>query len=228
MPADAAPTLGERYHRVLADIDSAAVEAGRDPSEITTVVVTKFHPTAIVRELVALGARDLGENRHQEAAQKAAETDDLDIRWHFVGQLQTNKAAAVLEYAHIIHSVDRPTLVDAIARTKRDVEIFLQLNLTRDSNRGGVAPEDLEPLVELVLSSPTMTLRGVMAVAPRGEDPRTAFRRVRELSERVQGLAPGATALSMGMSGDYREAILEGATHLRIGTAITGNRQVQG
>ena len=220
--------LEGRYKAVLEDVGDAARAAGRDPAEITTIVVTKFHPASLVRELAALGVTDLGENRHQEAAAKAAETAELDLTWHFIGQLQSNKAAAALQYASVVHSVDRSSLVDALAGTGKAVEVFLQLNLTDDHGRGGVSPDALEKLTEQVLAVQTLTLRGVMAVAPIGEAPRAAFARVRAASDRVRSMAPSATALSMGMSGDYREAILEGATHLRIGTAITGNRPPQG
>ena len=127
-------------------------------------------------------------------------------------------------YASAIHSVDRVGLVDALRSEEASVDCFVQVNLTDDPGRGGAQPEHLEPLVEHVLDTPGLRLLGLMAVAPLGEPPRAAFARVRTLSERVQRLAPGAGALSMGMSHDYREAILEGATHLRIGTAITGNR----
>lgn len=228
MGPDALTTLAERYAKVQSDVAEAAAEAGRDPASITTIVVTKFHPAALVRELAAIGAHDLGENRHQEAAAKAAETADLGLNWHFIGQLQSNKAAAVLEYASVIHSVDRASLVDALARAECDVDVFLQLNLTDDVNRGGVAPTQLESLVERVLAVPRLRLRGLMAVAPMQSSARAAFARVREQSEALRRLAPEASALSMGMSGDFREAILEGATHLRIGSAITGNRVAPG
>ena len=221
-------TLAERYAAVTADVAAAARDAGRDPAAITTIVVTKFHPAALVRELAALGARDVGENRHQEAAAKAAETADLDLTWHFIGQLQSNKAAAALEYARVVHSVDRTSLVDALAKTGHAVDVFLQLNLTADPQRGGVQPEALEELAERVLASDSLTLRGIMAVAPVGEDPAAAFARVRTASDRLRAVAPQATDLSIGMSGDYRQAIAAGATHLRIGTAITGNRAPQG
>jgi len=221
-------TLEERYSAITADVAAAARSAGRDPAAITTIVVTKFHPAALVRELAALGAHDVGENRHQEAQAKAAETLELDLTWHFIGQLQSNKAAAALEYARVIHSVDRGSLVDALAKTGRAVDVFLQLNLTADPQRGGVQPEALGELAERVLASNTLTLRGIMAVAPLEEEPAAAFERVRAASDRLVQLAPQATDLSIGMSGDYREAIAAGATHLRIGTAITGNRPPQG
>jgi pyridoxal phosphate enzyme (YggS family) len=217
-------SLEERLARVSGQVADAAREAGRDVTGITTIVVTKFHPASLIRELAALGVHDVGENRHQDAGPKAAELRDLDLAWHFIGQLQSNKVRAVLEYADAIHSVDRESLAAAIGAAAIPVEVFLQLNLTDDPGRGGVAPDDLEVLAERVLAAPSMLLRGVMAVAPLGEEPRAAFERVRGASDRLRVLAPSADALSMGMSGDFREAILEGATHLRIGTAITGNR----
>lgn len=223
--------LGERLSAVDAEIAVAAREAGRDPAELTRIVVTKFHPAEVVRELAALGVRDIGENRHQEAAAKASELADLGLNWHFVGQLQSNKAKAVRGYACAVHSVDRNSLVDALVG-ERPLDVFLELNLTGDPDRGGVDPALLEPLADHVLSAAAhgggLVLRGVMAVAPLGEEPRAAFARVRAASETLRRLAPDATSISAGMSADFREAILEGATHLRIGTAITGKRPIAG
>ena len=190
--------------------------------------MTKFHPASLIRELASLGVTDVGENRHQEAQAKAAELADLDLTWHFVGQLQSKKARQVRAYAHVIHSVDRLSLVDALRSDDATVDCFVQLNLTPDPARGGVADRDLEPLVEHVLETPGLRLLGVMAVAPLDEDPRAAFARVSAASDRVRRLAPAATAISAGMSQDYAAAIAEGATHLRIGTAITGNRPSHG
>jgi pyridoxal phosphate enzyme (YggS family) len=221
------PGLAERLAGVDAEIVDAARTAGRDPAELTRIVVTKFHPAELVRELAGLGVRDVGENRHQEAAAKAAALADLGLNWHFVGQLQSNKAKAVRGYAHAVHSVDRISLADALAG-EHPLDVFLELNLTGDPARGGVDPSLLEPLAAHVLSTPGLALRGVMAVAPLGEEPRAAFARVRTASEALLRVAPGATAISAGMSGDFREAILEGATHLRIGTAITGKRPIPG
>jgi pyridoxal phosphate enzyme (YggS family) len=218
--------LADRLARVRASVADAVRESGRAEGEVTTIVITKFHPAALVRDLAALGVSDVGENRQQEASAKAAELAALDLTWHFVGQLQSKKTRAVLEFSRVIHSLDRLSLVTAIG--DREVDAFIQLNLTDDDGRGGVRPADVEPLAEAVLASPGIRLRGLMAVAPLEGDPRAAFAGVRELGERLRTLAPDATALSMGMSGDYREAVLEGATHLRIGTAITGNRPVAG
>jgi hypothetical protein len=220
----ASAELRERYARIDQGILDACRAADRTREEVTLIVVTKFHPAELVRDLVELGARDVGENRHQDAAPKAAALHDLPLTWHFVGQLQSNKARAVAEYARVIHSVDRESLVTALARTERPLEVFLEVNLTDDPGRGGVEPSQLLPLAERVLEHPTLDLRGVMAVAPIDEDARSAFARLRELSDRVRALAPTATAISAGMSNDYAEAIAEGATHLRIGTAITGKR----
>ena len=223
----AEPGLADRLASVDAEIVDAARAAGRDPAELTRIVVTKFHPAELVRELAALGVHDVGENRHQEAAAKAAELVDLGLNWHFVGQLQSNKAKAVRGYARAVHSVDRTSLADALAG-EIPLDVFLELNLTGDPARGGVDPALLDPLAEQVLSTRGLVLRGVMAVAPLGEDPRAAFARVRAASEALRRLAPDAAAISAGMSGDFREAIQEGATHLRIGTAITGKRPMPG
>jgi len=224
-PTSSSSGLAERLAAVREGVSDAARAAGRSPDELTTIVVTKFHPASLVRELAALGVRDVGENRHQEAQEKAAELADLDLRWHFVGQLQSKKAKQARRYASVIHSVDRLSLVDALRlEDAPDVDVFVQLNLTDDPARGGVADRDLEPLVEHVLGAAGLRLLGVMAVAPIDEEPAQAFERVRLASERVRRLAPGASAISAGMSQDYREAVAAGATHLRIGTAITGNR----
>jgi pyridoxal phosphate enzyme (YggS family) len=205
-------------------VAQAAEAHGRLPAEITTVVVTKFQPVSLIKDLVALGHRDIGENRHQEAVTKHAELSDTDLVWHFVGQLQSNKAKAVAQYADMIHSIDRGSLITKLADQARPVDIFLEINLTDDPGRGGAFPKDLMELVDQALSVSHLTLRGLMAVAPQEEPPARAFERVVALREAVVARAPHATDLSLGMSGDFAEAIAAGATHLRIGTAITGKR----
>ncbi len=220
--------LSDRLARVQAAVVDAAREAGRDPVSITTIVVTKFHPAALVRDLAGLGVRDFGENRLQDAAPKSAELADLDLVWHFVGQLQSKKARQVREFARVIHSVDRESLADALASDERSIDCFVQVNLTDDPARGGVVPSGLDALVARVLDTSGLRLRGLMVVAPLGEEPRRAFARARAYSEHIRRIAPEAINISMGMSDDFREAILEGATHLRIGTAITGNRPDSG
>lgn len=220
------PDLEARLASVTAEVAQAARDAGRNPAEITTIVVTKFHPAALVRQLADLGVSDFGESRHQEAQPKIAELADLAATWHFIGQVQSKKARQVRSYVDVIHSVDRPSLVDALAGGPLDV--FIQVNLTDDPARGGAQPDDLASLSERVASTEGLKLRGLMAVAPLDSEPRREFARVRTLSERLRAAHPEASGLSMGMSGDFREAILEGATHLRIGTAITGNRLLHG
>jgi len=222
-------SLAERLATVDTEIAEAARAAGRDPEEITRIVVTKFHPASVVLELARLGVRDVGENRHQEAVAKVAEVGDIDLNWHFVGQLQSNKARAVRAYATAVHSVDRASLVDALgAEDDHEVGVFLEIGLSREPGRGGALPEDAGSLAERVLGTPGLRLLGVMGVAPLDDQPRPAFERLRVVSEAVQTLEPTATAISAGMSGDFRDAILEGATHLRIGTAITGKRPTPG
>ena len=218
-------SLAERVERVESEISEAARSAGRARDEVTLIAVTKFHPVSLIRELHALGIRDFGENRHQEAREKAVELADLGLRWHFVGQLQTKKARQAREYASVIHSVDRPELVDRLAGDPaHPLDVFLQVNLTDDPARGGVRPDELPALAERAAGADGLRLLGVMAVAPLDEEPRRAFSRLRALSEQVAAVAPGATAISAGMTNDFADAIAEGATHLRIGTAITGNR----
>ena len=222
--AGADATLADRVAWISDQVSDAAHAAGRTPDEITLIAITKFHPVSLVRELHALGLRDFGENRHQEAREKAAELADLDLRWHFVGQLQSKKARQVREYASVIHSIDRVALVDQLAEVTPPVDVFLQFNLTDDPARGGARPDDARALAESAAAASGLRLLGVMAVAPLGEDPRPAFARLRGIGEVVSSVVPSATAISAGMSHDFREAIAEGATHLRIGTAITGNR----
>ncbi|MFT7709439.1 YggS family pyridoxal phosphate-dependent enzyme [Clavibacter tessellarius] len=223
-PDEAHPGLAERWASVRAQVADAILEADRDPGEVTTIVVTKFQPVSLLRELVDLGVRDLGESRHQEAQGKAAELAGRGVAWHFVGQLQGKKARQVRRYASVIHSVDRPSLVDALASDDEETRAFLQVNLTDDPARGGVPPAEAEALAEHAAAAAGIRVLGVMAVAPDDGEPRRAFARLRAISDDVRRILPDARAISAGMSGDLREALLEGATHLRIGSAITGKR----
>lgn len=198
----------------------------------TLIVVTKNHPAQLVADLIDLGCTNVGENRDQEASAKFEQTQQLrpgnGLKWHFIGQLQTNKVKSVLRYASAIHSIDRPSLVQELAKQlekqEREIDGFIELNLTGDSGRGGVLPENLDALVEQVLSVPRIKLRGLMAVAGLGEDPRSEFQKVLTAQRQLLELAPDATALSMGMSEDYQIALEMGATHIRVGSKITGPR----
>jgi pyridoxal phosphate enzyme (YggS family) len=223
--------LGQRYQAIVDEIATAATSANRDPMQITLVVVTKNHPHQLVHDLLALGARDFGENRDQEAGPKAkqiaAESNER-FNWHFIGQLQTNKVKSVLEYANFLHSLDRPSLLDELlkrtAERETPLKVFVQVNMTEDLERGGVNPADLMPFAERVLSSSGLELVGLMGVGGLEVAPEREFERLAQLSQELQGIAPEANRLSMGMSGDFETAIAYGATHLRIGTAITGKR----
>ena len=227
------PDLPDRLADVDARIADAARRAGRDPRDITRIVVTKFHPTSLVEDLVRLGVRDVGENRQQELSAKRAELPDAGLRWHFIGQAQANKARAIRAAASAVHSVDRARIVDALDAAAPDdgadpLDVFLQVNLTDDAGRGGVAPADLERLAEHATGCRSLRVRGVMAVAPLDEDPADAFERLAGYSRRVRSVVPDATWISAGMTADFAEAIAAGATHLRIGSAITGPRPPRG
>lgn len=223
--------LAARLSAIDEKIADAARAARRDPEEITRIVVTKFHPADLVRDLHALGVRDVGENRQQELSAKQSTLSSLDLRWHFIGQGQTNKAAAIRRSADVVHSVDRDRFADALHRAADDddqLDVLVQINLTDDPGRGGAAPEQAAALAEHILTLPSLRLRGVMAVAPLDEDPASAFARLREVAERVRAVEPAASWISAGMTGDFAEAIAAGATHLRIGSAITGPRPDRG
>lgn len=224
-------TLAQRLAEVDGKIDAKLASINRTDT-VVRVVVSKNHSVEVVRELYALGVRDFGENRDQEAGPKASElaSDDQhsEAHWHFVGQLQSNKAKKVVQYASTIHSVDRQSLLDALVLAVStfdfEINIFLQVNLTEDANRGGVTPDQLLPMAAQVAASPGLRLLGVMAVGGLDVDPREEFERVASLSQRLRREHPSADKISAGMSGDYEIALEYGATHLRIGTAITGNR----
>jgi pyridoxal phosphate enzyme (YggS family) len=211
-------------------IESACSAAGRDSDEITLVVVTKFFPASDVRLLADLGVRDVGENRHQEAVEKAAECADLDVRWHFIGGLQSNKAAAVTAYADVVHSVDRIKLVTGLSRGAeergRDLDCLVQVSLDPPGadGRSGCDPDEVPALVTRIEESEGLQLRGVMGVAPLDGDPDEAFSRLAGIASDVRTQVPQATWISAGMSGDLEHAVRHGATHLRIGSAVLGRR----
>lgn len=225
-----AEELRVNLERVRDRIARAEGAAGRSAGEVGLVVVTKFFPASDVRLLADLGVREVGENRHQEAEVKAAECDDLALRWHFIGGLQSNKAAAVARYADVVESVDRASLVARLARgaaeAGRVVEVLLQVSLDPPGteHRAGAAPDGLAALGEAVADHDSLSLRGLMAVAPLGEEPSAAFARLAEIRARFLDDHPGATVLSAGMSGDLEEAVAIGATHVRVGSAVLGSR----
>ncbi|WP_454116443.1 YggS family pyridoxal phosphate-dependent enzyme [Microbacterium aurum] len=229
--------LAERLTALDARIADAARAVGRDPGALTRIVVTKFHPAQLVTDLAALGVRDVGENRQQELTAKRAalqqgEGPAADVRWHFIGQLQSKKARAVRAASDCVHSVDRDRVADALHAADPDgnvLDVFLQVNLTDDPGRGGISPGEVEALAEHVAARcPSLRVRGVMAVAPLTQAPAAAFERLAAAADAVRRVVPDAAWMSAGMSGDFAEAIAAGATHLRIGTAITGPRPADG
>ena len=179
----------------------------------------------MVQDLYDLGERDFGENKDQEASTKSLEfaPTEVDYRWHFIGQLQSNKVRSVMNYAKVLHSLDRPSLLKELAKREAQLEVFIQMNLTDDPNRGGVNPDQLEQFAESVLEVESLTLVGVMAVGGLDVDPEQEFERVRLASEKLRTVHASADQISAGMSGDFEQAIAYGATHLRIGSLITGN-----
>ncbi|WP_068403520.1 YggS family pyridoxal phosphate-dependent enzyme [Kribbia dieselivorans] len=205
----------------------ACAQVDRDPTQLRLVVVTKYFPRTDVDALIDLGVTDLGENRDQEARAKLVDPP-VRARVHFIGQFQTNKATSIAGYADVVHSLDRPKAIAALDRAVRangrEVTGLIQVSLDGATGRGGAQPEDVPALADAVAAS-ALRLGGVMAVAPLGADPGSAFARLRTIAAELRASHPEATIVSAGMSGDLESAIAHGATHLRVGTAILGSRQ---
>jgi len=228
-------SLGQRLAEIESRIDDATSKAGRKRNEIELIVVSKNHPAQMVIDLLELGVRAFGENRDQEAKPKSEEVaalvngKDYDYSWHFIGQLQSNKVRSALSYASVVHSVDRQSLLDSIIKTTQErvtpLDVFIQLNLTDDPGRGGIEPKNLLAFAEQVLAAPKLNLMGVMGVASLDRAPEVDFETIQRASQALIGVAPLAKSISAGMSEDFEAAIAFGATHLRIGSAITGKRQ---
>ncbi|MFF9766521.1 YggS family pyridoxal phosphate-dependent enzyme [Streptomyces sp. NPDC053086] len=217
-------------------IAAACAGAGREREDVTLIVVTKTYPASDVRILSELGVRHVAENRDQDAAPKAAACADLPLKWHFVGQLQTNKVRSVVGYADVVQSIDRSRLVAALSkeavRAEREVGCLIQVALDAGASgrgeRGGIAPGGIEELADLVAGSPGLRLDGLMTVAPlTGEyagREQAAFGRLMDLSTDLRRAHPAATMVSAGMSADLEQAVAAGATHVRVGSAVLGVR----
>lgn len=231
--------LADRLTQVRARLADAAAAAGRSPDELTLVAVTKTHPATDVRLLAGLGVTDFGENRDQEAAPKAAAVAaDPAVpppRWHFIGQLQRNKCRSVVAYADLVQSVDRVALARALAvaagrRRDRPLDVLVQVSLDGVTGRGGASVDSADPengfwpVVDAVATQSDLRLAGVMAVAPLDQPAEPAFVRLAEIAAQVRAAVPGASIMSAGMSGDLELAIAAGATHVRVGSALLGNR----
>ena len=230
--------LAANLAAVHASIADACAAAGRDPAEVALIAVTKTFPVPDIIALAGLGVIDVGENKDQEAEPKVAAcaAAGLALRWHFVGQLQVNKAGSVARYAHMVHSVDRARLVTALGRRAseagRVVRCLVQVNLDADADavvgpggRGGAAPGEVLELAGQIAATDGLELAGVMGLGPLGQPARPAYARLREIAEAVRSAYPQAREISAGMTGDMREAIAEGATLVRIGTALLGGRR---
>ncbi len=215
---------------VRARIAAACAAAGRTPDDVDLVVVTKYFPALDVRLLADLGVRAVGENKHQEAEAKAAECADLGLAWHFIGSIQSNKAAAVARYADVVESVDRVKLVGALDRGAREsgrtVDCLVQVSLDPEETpgRGGARGDEIAAVADAIAAAPSLALRGLMAVAPLGDVPAAAFERLARIAAIFRVDHPGASVLSAGMSGDLEEAVKFGATHVRVGSAVLGSR----
>jgi pyridoxal phosphate enzyme, YggS family len=216
----------------LAEVRGRSPRRARRPggtvSELTLIAVTKTRPASDVRLLSELGVTDIGENRDAEAAPKAAECADLNLTWHFIGQLQTNKCASVARYASVVHSVDRLRLIGALGkaarRAGRVIECLVEVSLDGDPARGGAVAGDVPALAEALAAEEGLVLGGVMAVAPLSMPPADAFARLLVSAAAVREVRPGRHGDLGGMSGDLEAAVEAGATHLRIGTALLGDR----
>jgi pyridoxal phosphate enzyme (YggS family) len=211
-------------------IEVGCVAADRDPAGVTLIAVTKTFPASDIRLLADLGITDVGENRDADAATKHAECADLGLRWHMVGQVQRNKARSVTTYADVVHSVDRVRLVtalgDAATAAGRVITALVQVNLdpTADAGRGGAQPAEVAELAAAIEAAAGLRLGGVMAVAPLGVEPDEAFSRLSAVAAELRLVYPDADIVSAGMSGDLEAALQHGATHLRVGTALLGDR----
>lgn len=207
---------------------AACAAAGRGRGELTLVAVSKTWPGSDVALLRDLGVAEFGENRDAEAAGKAAQVPD--VRWHFVGAVQRNKAASVASYADVVHSLDRSSLVPALSKgaqqAGRTVEVLVQVRLDDAAGRSGAPPEQVPGLADAVAAAAGLRLAGVMAVAPLGGDPAAAFAVLAQVANELRRQHPAALVVSAGMSGDLEPAVAAGANVLRVGTALFGHRRV--
>ena len=235
--------LSANLRHVHQRIASACRAAGRSRDDVALIVVTKFFPVSDIEVLTDLGVTDIGENRDQEASAKIASLPAevrQRLRVHFIGQLQSNKAASLASYVDTVHSVDRAKLVRALDRAAtsagRDLGVLVQVSLSGDCAgagrggipRGGIPRDGVAELADAVAAARPLTLRGLMAVAPLGVDPAVAFAELAMVSQEVRSAHPDATWISAGMSADLEAAVANGATHLRVGSAILGSRPLFG
>ncbi|MFD2640638.1 YggS family pyridoxal phosphate-dependent enzyme [Pseudomonas japonica] len=221
-------TIADNLSTLAGRIHSAAAASGRDPASIHLLAVSKTKPATAVREAFAAGVRDVGENYLQEALDKQAQLSDLPLTWHFIGPIQSNKTRAIAEHFDWVHSVDRLKIAQRLSEQRPDhlppLNLCLQVNVSGEDSKSGCTAEELPALAQAISALPKLRLRGLMAI-PEPTDDRAAqdaaFARVRELQD---NLGLGLDTLSMGMSHDLESAIAQGATWVRIGTALFGAR----
>ena len=221
-----AAELAERLQALEDRLAAACAAADRPRDAVTLVAVTKFHPVSDLEVLRSLGVRHFGESRDQEARTKAERL--TDVCWHFVGRLQTNKAASVATYASVVESCDRLSVVTALAagacKAERALDVLVQVSLDGDPDRGGSPVPEVPALADAVADAPGLHLAGLMAVAPLGTDPAEAFARLGQLAEQVRRAHPDAVQVSAGMTADLEQAVAAGSTSVRVGTALLGPR----
>lgn len=218
-------TIADNWRAVKARVDAACRAAGRDPNEVTIIAVSKLHPASAVREAAAAGASDFGENYAQELAGKRGECGD--VRWHFIGRLQRNKAKLVAGQVALVHAVDTVELAAELGKRAGGVQpVLLAVNVAGEETKGGVTAASAPEVARAIAATAGVRLDGLMTMPPPDEDPRPHFEALRALRDRLAGELGPLPVLSMGMSGDFEAAIGCGATHVRIGTAIFGTRSV--
>lgn len=228
--------LAEGLATTHARIEAACRRYGRDPLEVHLIVVTKTWPASDVLALAELGVRDVGENKAAELAAKRAVCADAPLTWHFIGQIQSNKARGIAQHADVVHAVDRAKIIAPLSRGRvdllgergdgGDLDCLVQISLdpSPSPERGGIAPDRAEGIAAQIAQAPGLAMRGVMGVAPLSGDPLGAFESLHRSAERIREVHPQARWISAGMSGDLEAAIEAGATHLRVGSAILGTR----
>ena len=216
---------------VRARIAEACEAVGRDQREVTLIAVTKTFPASDVATLAGIGVVDIGENKDQEARAKIKQLagPPLGIRWHMVGRLQSNKVRSVSSYAHAVHTVDRPklvrTLADAVAERPEPLDVFVQVSMDGDPERGGIVIERVPELADAIAARSELRLLGVMTVLPIDTDPDEGYAQLAEVSASLRAQHPDAQAISAGMSSDLDAAVRHGSTHVRVGTALLGRRE---
>jgi pyridoxal phosphate enzyme (YggS family) len=221
-------SIVDNVRRIRAQLDEAARAAGRAPGAVRLIAVTKTQPAERIREAAAAGCSDVGESYLQEALPKMLTLADLNLTWHFIGAVQSNKTRPIAEHFHWVHTVARPKIAERLSShcpAGKTLDVTLQVNVDRDPAKTGVDPEEAAALLTRVRQHANLRVRGLMTILQQESDPLPSYRRLAELFETLRPVAGGTwDTLSMGMSGDFREAVAAGATHVRIGTALFGSR----